>query len=194
MRYTAALLATSLCVSAAATAQTAREMQPWQRKNLPRLYAIDLGKTWVDITQYQSTQIDLAGKARANKGCGEDTYFTIMLDFDNTLAYASRDKALDAFQPQQMSTKVRQMFYPKGEVYEMSAPVRQPFANTEAYAGAYRVTFSDGRRYRMRHYTTFQSGYYVHVDTYNLSKDDLRAAPCFASLFENITFHKVKAK
>ncbi len=194
MRRTLAYALAALIITPSAQAQTARELQPHQRRGLPSLYSIDLGKTWANITEFQSTKIDLSGKARANKGCGSDTYFTVTLDFDNALAYSDLETALTKFDKQAMSTKVRQMFYPNGEVYELSPPVRGAFANTEAFASAYRVTFSDGRRYRMRHYTTFASGYYVHFNTYNLTKDDLRAAPCFKQLFETITFRKVKAK
>lgn len=189
---TATLL--SLCVSASASGQTARELAPHKRTNLPKLYTISLGKTWADITKYQPTAIDLAGKAKEGKGCGKDTYFTITLDFDNALAYADLDTALEKFDKQAMSLKVRQMFYPNGEAYEFAPPVRGAFANTEAFASGYQITFSDGRRYLMRHYTTFASGYYVHVNTYNLRRDDKKAAPCFAELFTQIAFHKVKAK
>ena len=194
MRTLAAIAFSVICISSMAHAQTARELTSKMRRNLPTLYSIDLGKTWANITETQPIGIDFAGKARPNQNCGEDTHFTITLDFDNALAYASTKDVLDSFDIRTMSTKVRQMFYPNGEVYERTAPTRHPFANTEAYSGYYSVTFSDGRRYRMRHYTTFQSGYFVHVDTYNLSKDDLRAAPCFTSLFEGIHFRKVIAK
>lgn len=194
MRLAAALLLSGLCVASAATAQTTRELPLHKRKGLPSIYSVNLGKTWLNITDQQPARIDLSGKARANKGCGEDTYFTITLDFKNALAYATRDKALAAFDLATMSNTIRQMFYPNGEVTELEAPKRIPFANTEAFVGTYRIFFSDGRYYRMRHYTTFESGYYVHFNSYNLSKDDLRAAPCFASLIDTITFHKVKAK
>jgi hypothetical protein len=183
-----------MAIANSATAQKARDLAPEKQALLPRLYAIDLDKVFINTTQYHPSTIELAGKARANKGCGTDTYFTISSDFDNALAYADRDTALAAFNEQKMTTKVRQMFYPNGEVYEMEAPKRLPLGNSEAVMGTYRVTFSDGRRYRMRHYTSFASGYYVHLDTYNLSKDDLRAAPCFAALIETLTFRTIEAK
>lgn len=195
MRRIAALTFAGLCIASAANAQTAREMPEYKRKGLPSIYRINLGTTWQDITSHQPPKIDFAGKARKDKECGEDTYFTITLDFDNTQAYVDRDTALDTFDIERMSASVRRMFYPGGEVYEMEAPKRMPFAgDNEAFVGMYRITFSDGRRYRMRHYTTFESGYYFHLNTYNLSKDDLRAAPCFAELIDHITFQKVKAK
>lgn len=194
MLRTAAALCLSFLLAAPAHAQSARELEPWKRKNVPKLYRIDLGKTWADTTAQQKVEVDMGARARANKGCGTDTHFTVTLDFDNDLAHADLDTGLDAFDVRRMSTKVRQMFYPAGEVYEMAAPTRQPFAGTEAFIGTYRVTFSDGRHYRMRHYVTFQSGYYVHINTYNLSKDDLRAAPCFADLFDTLSFANVPPK
>jgi hypothetical protein len=180
-------------IASNAAAQKARDLTPEKQATLPKLYAIDLGTVFVNTTQYHPSTIELAGKARGNKGCGTDTYFTISSDFDNGLAYVDRDTALNAFNQQKMTTKVRQMFYPDGEVYEMEAPKRLPLGNSEALMGTYRVTFSDGRYYRMRHYTSFASGYYVHVDTYNLSKDDLRAAPCFSALLDTLTFRVIEA-
>ncbi len=188
----AAILIMCLGASAALAQSSARLLELKHQRALPNLYTIDLGKTWQDTTEYQPFKVELAGQARPNKGCGEDTHFTIMTDYENKLAYSGLEDAFDAVGPTTITSRLQQMFYPNGEVIEREAPTRIPFANTEAYRGTYRVIFNDGRSYRMRHYLTFASGYFVHVSAYNLSKDDLRAAPCYDELFSSLQFHKLK--
>lgn len=162
-----------------------------QQRNLPKLYQLSLGKPWAESTAFFPSTIELAAKSRRPNQCGTDTFFTIQSDFLNDMPRGTLEDFFARIPQPSVTSLVRRLYYPKGEVFEKAAPMRIKFANTEAYQGRYTIHFSNGKKYALRYYLTYQSGYMVHIAAYSLLQDRDRASDCFKELFESLTFIEV---
>lgn len=162
-----------------------------EQRNLPKLYRLNLGKPWAETTAFFPSPIELAAKSRRPLQCGADTFFTIQTDFLNDMPRAALEDFFTRIPQSQVTSFVRRLYYPKGEVFEKTPPVRKKFANTEAYQGLYRVHFSSGKKYSLRYFMTYHSGYMVHIAAYSLPQDRKRAGACFKELFDTLTFIEV---
>lgn len=162
-----------------------------QQRNLPKLYQLSLGKPWAESTAFFPSTIELAAKSRRPNQCGTDTFFTIQSDFLNDMPRGTLADFFTRIPQSDVTSLVRRLYYPKGEVFEKTAPMRVKFANTEAYKGQYNIHFSNGKKYALRYYMTYQSGYMVHIAAYSLLQDRDRAGDCFDELFESLTFLEV---
>jgi hypothetical protein len=185
-------LTLALTAGVAEASNNRKDIPRWKRKSLPNLYSITLGKPWDDITESQPSNVDFAARTRRPQTCGEDTFLTIQSDYKVQYAYEGAFEYLDRLTPRDVTTQLAQKFYPH-EVREVSPPELVTFSNDKpAYRATYRLTFSDGKRYAVRYYLTFQSGYAVHVMGYSLGRDVLRAEGCFEKLLKNLTFNNLK--
>jgi hypothetical protein len=186
-------LALALTAGLADASNNRKDIPRWKRKYMPKLYGITLGKKWSDITESQPSNVDFAAITRRPKTCGEDTFLTIQSDYKVEYAYDGAYDYLDRLKPVDVTTQLQKKFYPGGELLEVSPPERVIFANEKpAYFATYRIVFNNGKRYAMRYYLTFQSGYAVHVIGYSLGQDVLRAEACFEKLLKNLEFNNLK--
>lgn len=188
-----ALLALALTASTVDASNRRNDIPLWKRKHIPKLYAIQLGKQWADVTESQPSTVDFGARTRRPKICGEDTFLTISTDYKVEHAYDGAFDYLDTLTPLAVTDQLAKKFYPGGELLEVSPPERITFAGDKpAYFATYRIIFNDGKRYAMRYYLTFQSGYAVHVIGYSLGQDVLRAEMCFNKLLKSLTFNNLR--
>jgi hypothetical protein len=191
--FSCTALTLALTAGVADAGNNRKDIPRWKRKYIPKLYSIQLGKKWDDITESQPSNVDFAARTRRPKTCGDDTFLTISSDYKVEYAYEGAYDYLARFTAVEVTSQLATKFYPGGELREVTPPERVIFAGEKpAWFGTYRIIFNNGKRYAMRYYLTFQSGYAVHVIGYSLGQDVLRAEPCFEKLLKNLTFNNLK--